>query len=204
MAWGLRWLADLLPASERRLASDGDNEHVLPEIVHDQQTNTLALWLTVSIVVVLLAGGGGFWLGRATVPAHAPASAEDADDYSDAEPPAVPASATPASQSPSAAAQPHRHYSHANEPQGAAVIAAAKPASGMMFVHRMNSDVRSAPSYDSEVVKKEAKGAQVKLIAVSDKWSEIEDGALKGWMRSSVLKDTPPGEKRAKKSDDGN
>jgi uncharacterized protein YgiM (DUF1202 family) len=131
-----------------------------------------------------------------TVPAHVSASAEDTGEYDDdAVPPSSPANAAPAS---SSAATPHRHYSHANEPQGATVIAAAKPAAGMMYVHRMNSDVRSAPSYDSDVVKKEAKGAQVQLVAISDKWTEIKDGAMKGWMRSSVLKDTPPGEKRKK------
>lgn len=82
------------------------------------------------------------------------------------------------------------------------MIAAAKPASGMMYVHRMNSDVRDQPSYDAQVLKKEAKGAQVELIALSDKWAQIKDGTMKGWMRSSVLKDTPPGEKRKKKADD--
>ncbi len=66
----------------------------------------------------------------------------------------------------------------------------------------MNSDVREQPSYDAQVIKKEAKGAQVQMIALSDKWAEVKDGAIKGWMRSSVLKDTPPGEKRKKKSDD--
>ena len=73
-----------------------------------------------------------------------------------------------------------------------------------MYVHRMNSDLRDQPSYDAQVIKKEAKGAQVQLIALSDKWAEIKDGETKGWMRSSVLKDKPPGEKRAKKSDSGN
>jgi hypothetical protein len=186
-------------------ASDPSQSHVLPEIVHDTQTDRQALWLTVGIVVVVLAAGGGFFVGRATVPAQLPASADDSD-YDDASaPPAAARSPAQSEATASApaneAAQPRRHYSHPGELQGAAVIAAAKPASGTMYVHRMNSDLRGQPSYDAQVIKKEAKGAQVQLIALSDKWAEIKDGAIKGWMRASVLKDTPPGEKR-KKGDD--
>lgn len=204
MGWELPRLSRLLSGADPAQAVDrGDDAHVLPELVHDTQTDSHLLWLTVGIFVIVLSAGGGFWLGRETVPAQSSASTEDSSDYDDGAAP--PASANTASTEASApAAQPHRHYSHPNEPQGSAVIAAAKPASGMMYVHRMNSDVRSAPSYDSEVVKKEAKGAQVQLVAISDKWTEIQDGTIKGWMRTSVLKDTPPGEKRSKKSDDGN
>lgn len=204
MGWELPRLGRLLSGAEPAQAVESGEAHVLPEIVHDTQTDNHALWLTVGIFVVVLAAGGGFWLGRETVPTQPPANTEDSDDYDDTASQSVAAStATSPATSATVAPQPHRHYSHANEPQGAAVIAAAKPATGTMYVHRMNSDVRSAPSYDSEVIKKEAKGAQVRLVAVSDKWTEIQDGALKGWMRSSVLKDTPPGEKRPKKSDSG-
>jgi SH3-like domain-containing protein len=62
--------------------------------------------------------------------------------------------------------------------------------------------VRAEPSYDAQVLKKEPKGAHVQLKALSDKWAEIQDGGMKGWMRASVLKDTPPGEKRKKKDAD--
>lgn len=88
---------------------------------------------------------------------------------------------------------------------GADVIAAAKPASGTMYVHRNNSDLRGRPATSSPAIKKLAKGDVVALIAVSDKWSEVQDGATKGWVRSSIIKDTPPGEKkpRKKKADDG-
>ena len=87
---------------------------------------------------------------------------------------------------------------------GADVIAAAKPASGTMYVHRNNSDLRGKPASSSPAIKKLAKGDQVTLLAVSDKWSEVQDGAIKGWVRSSIIKDTPPGVKkpRKKKSDD--
>jgi hypothetical protein len=95
----------------------------------------------------------------------------------------------------------HKHGDDANA--GADVIAAAKPASGTMFVHRNNSDLRGKPAASSPAIRKLAKGEQVRLIAVSDKWSEIQDGTIKGWVRSSIIKETPPGAKkpRKKKSD---
>jgi hypothetical protein len=185
-------------AAPRWLASNPDEMPVLPEIVNDTQPYNQGLWLTVGILVVVLAAGGGFFAGRATVPAQSSASADDADAYDDTTP-----AATSAAPSTAPAAEPahHRSYPHPGEAQGAAVIAAEKPASGMMYVHRMNSDLRDQPSYDAQVLKKEAKGAQVQLVAISDKWTEIKDGAMKGWMRSSVLKDTPPGETRKKGGD---
>jgi hypothetical protein len=93
---------------------------------------------------------------------------------------------------------------HARASAGADVIAAAKQASGLMYVHRNNSDLRPAPSTSSEPIRKLAKGEKVQLLMLSDKWAEVDDAGTKGWMRASVLKDTPPGEKkpRKKKSDD--
>jgi hypothetical protein len=87
---------------------------------------------------------------------------------------------------------------HAKADAGADVIAAAKPASGMMYVHRNNSDLRPAPSTSSEPLKKLAKGEKVTLLALSDKWAQIDDAGTKGWVRASILKDTPPVEKTAK------
>src|ERR1700753_3491419 len=46
------------------------------------------------------------------------------------------------------------HPRHAKANAGADVIAAAKPASGLMYVHRNNSDLRPAPSTSSEAIKK--------------------------------------------------
>ncbi|HEY5336972.1 MAG TPA: DUF4236 domain-containing protein, partial [Rhizomicrobium sp.] len=85
----------------------------------------------------------------------------------------------------------HPHVEDANA--GADVIAAAEPASGTMFVHRNNSDLRGRPSTSSPALKKLAKGEQVSLLALSDKWAEIQDGTVKGWVRASVIKSTPPG-----------
>jgi hypothetical protein len=90
-----------------------------------------------------------------------------------------------------------KHGDDANA--GADVIAAATPASGTMFVHRNNSDLRAKPATSSPAIKKLAKGEQVTLIAVSDKWSEIQDGTVKGWVRSSIIKNTPPGAKTPRK-----
>lgn len=97
------------------------------------------------------------------------------------------------------------HAHHAKAQAGADVIAAAKTASGTMYVHRNNSDLRPAPSTSSEAIRKLAKGEKVTLLALSDKWAEVDDAGTKGWVRASILKDTPPGEKtsrRKKKADD--
>jgi uncharacterized protein YgiM (DUF1202 family) len=94
---------------------------------------------------------------------------------------------------------------HAHHPRtkaanaGADVIAAAKPAGGTMYVHRNNSDLRPVPSTSSEAIKKLAKGETVTLIALSDKWAEVDDHGTKGWVRASILKDTPPGTQTSKK-----
>ena len=97
----------------------------------------------------------------------------------------------------------HVHRPRAKANAGADVLAAAKPASGTMYVHRNNSDLRPAPSTSSEAIRKLAKGEKVTLIALSDKWAEVDDDGTKGWVRASILKGTPPGEKtpRKKKSD---
>jgi hypothetical protein len=156
------------------------------------------LWLGAGVAAVALSAGS-FWLGRASVPAPQTV-ADDADSYADDS-----AAPHPASQTDNASAAPARRaYPHPNEPEGAAVIAAATKASGLRYVHRMNSDLRAEPSYESQVLKKEPKGAEVQLVALSDKWAEIQDGAVKGWMRASILKDTPPDADsgRKKKSDE--
>jgi hypothetical protein len=162
------------------------------------------VWLAATLGAVALSAGS-FMLGRASVPApQALGDASDMDSYAD--------DASSAPQSPPRAdndtapvsAPARRAHAHAGEPEGAAVIAAATKASGLRYVHRMNSDVRAEPSYAAQVLKKEPKGAQVQLLALSDKWAEIQDGAVKGWMRASILKDTPPDtdSRRKKKSDE--
>ncbi|MBL6939773.1 MAG: DUF4236 domain-containing protein [Alphaproteobacteria bacterium] len=73
-----------------------------------------------------------------------------------------------------------------------ALIAAAEPASGVRYVRRANSDLRARPSTSSSAIAHEAKGAKVTLLAVAGKWCKVNDGAQEGWMRSSVLGETPP------------
>lgn len=97
-----------------------------------------------------------------------------------------------------ASAPSHRAH-HAKANAGADVIAAAKPATGLMYVHRANSDLRPAPSTSSEPIKKLAKGEKVQLLALSDRWAQVDDAGTKGWVRASVIKDTPPGEKKSRK-----
>jgi hypothetical protein len=163
--------------------------------------------LGAALAAVILAGGG-FWAGRATAPVavQRPATVADTaedDSYSDD---GAPAPSTPASSGTAPSAH-HARGRHGGE-AGAAIVAAATKASGTKYVHRNNSDLRKAPSYAAETIKKEPKGAALKMVALSDKWAEVQDGAVKGWMRASVLKDDPPdapGTKhpRKKKSDDG-
>ena len=145
-------------------------------------------WLGAGIAAIALSAGS-FWLGRASVPTPQAAADADMQSYAD-DTSAAPEPAKPADSA--AAPRPPAHRAHSDEPEGAAVIAAAVHASGPRYVHRTNSDLRAAPSYASQTLKKEAKGAQVQLVALSDKWAQVRDGALTGWMRASVLKDTPP------------
>jgi hypothetical protein len=91
------------------------------------------------------------------------------------------------------------HPHHARPAAGVDVVAAAKPAGGRMYVRRGNSDLRPAPSTSSEAIRKLAKGDTVTLIALSDKWAEVDNHGTKGWVRASILKDTPPGTKTPKK-----
>lgn len=161
----------------------------------------------------LVIAGGGFWAGRATAPVPAPshrtvlADASGAEDSDGDDMPAADGQTASYTTAPESAAA-GRTRGHRGGDAGSAIIAAATKASGAMYVHRNNSDLRKAPSYASETIKKEPKGAKLEMVALSDKWAEVDDGGIKGWMRASVLKDTPPdapGTKRSrkKKADDG-
>jgi hypothetical protein len=160
------------------------------------------VWLGAGAAAIALSAGS-FWLGRMSVPPPQAAMSDASDMDSYADDTALAPKPTVAADN-SVPAPAHYSHAHAGEPEGAAVIAAATKASGTQYVHRTNSDLRAEPSYASQVLKKEPKGAQVQLVALSDKWAEVQDGAVKGWMRASILKDTPPDTdgKRKKKSDD--
>jgi hypothetical protein len=72
-----------------------------------------------------------------------------------------------------------------------AVRRATQP--GPCYVHRAGSDLRDKPKSSGHVLKKEAKGAKVILVAIGeDGWAKVTDGPLTGWMRASVLGADPP------------
>ena len=72
------------------------------------------------------------------------------------------------------------------------IVQAAKPVAGLRYVHRGGSDLRELPKTSARVLKKEPKGQQVQLVAISGAWAQVRDGQLTGWMRASVLGEAPP------------
>lgn len=64
--------------------------------------------------------------------------------------------------------------------------------SAILYVHREGSVLRETESSSGKSLKKESKGAQVTLIASDGEWVKVQDGALTGWMRTSVLGTNPP------------
>jgi hypothetical protein len=72
-----------------------------------------------------------------------------------------------------------------------AVRRATQP--GPCYVHRAGSDLRDKPKPSGHVLKKEAKGAKLILVALQDGgWAKVTDGQLTGYMRASVLGADPP------------
>ena len=81
----------------------------------------------------------------------------------------------------------------ASAPQTAAAPAPVNTAaSAFRYVHRAGSVLRTEPKTSADSLKKESKGAQVRLISEADGWAQVKDGDLTGWMRSSVLGSEPP------------
>jgi len=63
----------------------------------------------------------------------------------------------------------------------------------LRYVHRQGSILREEPRASGSILKKESKGATVTLLSQSDDgWSQVKDGDLTGWMRTSVLGAEPP------------
>ena len=81
-----------------------------------------------------------------------------------------------------------------SEPQTQSQTVAAGPsaASSVRYVHREGSVLRETESTSGKSLKKEAKGAEVILLASDGGWAKVQDGALTGWMRASVLGTEPP------------
>ncbi|HEX4303875.1 MAG TPA: DUF4236 domain-containing protein [Rhizomicrobium sp.] len=130
-------------------------------------------------------GRPGSWLGIATVIV---ALALSAYRYSDR----IAAYFHPAAAPPGVTASDAPHVRGRTSNAADAVIASATPASGVRYVRRNNSDLRARPSASAPAIAKEAKGTQVALLALADKWSQVRVGGVTGWMRSSVLGEMPP------------
>jgi Protein of unknown function (DUF4236)/Bacterial SH3 domain len=73
-----------------------------------------------------------------------------------------------------------------------AVAAQAVATTGTRYIHRSNTNLRDAPADSAITLKKETRGTQVTLLAVSGKWSKIQDGGTTGWVKSSILGENPP------------
>ena len=65
-------------------------------------------------------------------------------------------------------------------------------ASSVRYVHREGAVLRETESMPGKSLKKENKGAQVTLLEADGEWAKVQDGALTGWMRLSVLGTSPP------------
>jgi hypothetical protein len=63
---------------------------------------------------------------------------------------------------------------------------------GLRYVHREGSVLRDEPKASGKTLKKESKGAQVTLVSEDDGWTQVTDGNITGYMRSSVLGAEPP------------
>jgi uncharacterized protein DUF4236/SH3 domain-containing protein len=61
------------------------------------------------------------------------------------------------------------------------------------FVHREGAILREEPKASGHILRKESKGAAVALVSQRDDgWSQVRDGDVTGYMRSSVLGAEPP------------
>ena len=74
----------------------------------------------------------------------------------------------------------------------AAQAAQAPPTSAIRYIHREGSVLRETESSSGKSLKKESKGTQVTLLQADGDWAKVQDGALTGWMRMSVLGTAPP------------
>lgn len=64
--------------------------------------------------------------------------------------------------------------------------------SDIRYVRRGGSVIRDKPKTSGHVLKKESKGATVKLLSEGDGWAKVTDGNITGFMRASVLRPDPP------------
>ena len=77
-------------------------------------------------------------------------------------------------------------------PVAQAAQAPSTAVSAVRYVHRDGAVLRETESTSAKSLKKEAKGAQVSLLASDGDWAKVQDGDVIGWMRMSVLGASPP------------
>ena len=77
-------------------------------------------------------------------------------------------------------------------PAATAMPGETGPGTSLRFVRRDGSVLRESESMSGKSLKKEAKGAQVTLLQADGDWAKVQDGALTGWMRMSVVGTTAP------------
>jgi hypothetical protein len=77
-------------------------------------------------------------------------------------------------------------------PQTAADAPVNTAGSALRYVNRQGAILREEPKTSGKVLNKESKGDIVTLIAQSDGWAKVTDGAHTGWMRASTLSTSPP------------
>jgi hypothetical protein len=104
---------------------------------------------------------------------------------------------------PAPAVQQAAQTRQAPAPSPAAAPAAPKPASiraqaakllvagGTIYVRRGGSVLRETEKASGKALKKLAKGAPVTIVALDDDWTQVKDGGVTGWMRTSVLGPKP-------------
>jgi hypothetical protein len=133
-----------------------------------------ALMRGIGICLFAFAAGMGLWLYNAHTGKFVPPAQQPAQIVQP--PPKL--AAAPVTPPPLAVIQP-------------AVRRASQP--GPCYVHRAGSDLRDRPKSSGHVLKKEAKGAKLILVALEDDgWAKVTDGSLTGYMRASVLGADPP------------
>lgn len=78
--------------------------------------------------------------------------------------------------------------------QSQATAPAIAASTSTRFVHRGGSVLRDEAKASGKTLKKEAKGTQVTLLQdMGGGWAKVQDGAITGYMRASVLGTDPPG-----------
>ena len=94
-----------------------------------------------------------------------------------------------AAQQPEAASSPARTYPPrvSVRAEAAKLLAPGK----IIYVRRAGSVLRAEQKPSGEPLKKLEKGAAVTVVELDGAWTKVKDGALTGWMRTSVLGPDP-------------